>query len=461
MRKRNNKDRQTMTHISVAQKVLVGVAFVASSFVFAASFFIIPKENLCTSVSCKNVSSGKTSFTSKIPAQDTLVYQHILNYPSLSGIKNRLQGIAFVEIATGTPITALQLVNKLLTVYAPTAVGVAKEKILGDFFNQYELADTNFKNYKQQKIAYQIFITNVANGVWTEKNGKVPWSLAKMNEAELSQLYIPYDLFGDGYEVGSPVAPSIPGVSLQGFVYPSLTPIHQEANYKLYNLAHSLVGKAKTQTEVVDNVVFWMQQNFFHADEKYGWDQYKDNQTEGDKVPFGENGSYYAPLSLSRIFDERVIGCQEPTVILANLLHNLNIPAIRLSEHGHGVVYLPSLNRYVHGDAIAIIKSPKGFIVQTTAAFTNMVALNDFIQPLTDAHASLFPAYLTLQREGNTLKLSSGNFYVYPAKTCTVISPAQWSTLITGYENFQPYYDTTTCRIEGAVSQFIQPLNAY
>ncbi len=452
---------QTITRISITQKVLVGVAFVSSLFVFAASFFTIPKDNLCTTVSCRNVLSGKTSFTSKIPADDVLVYQHILNYPSLSGIKNRLQGIAFVEITTGTPITALQLVNKLLTVYVPIADGATKEKILSDFFNQYELADTNFKNYKQQKIAYQIFITNVANGVWTEKNGKVPWSLAKMNDEQISQLFIAYDLFGSGYEMGSPVAPSIPGISLQGSVYPSLTSIHQEANYKLYNLAHSLVGKAKTQAEVVDNVVFWMQQNFFHANEEYGWDQYTDNQTEVDKVPFGENGSFYAPLSLSRIFDERVIGCQEPTVILENILHNLNIPAIRLWEHNHGVVYLPSLNRYVHGDAIAIIKSPKGFIVQTAEGFANMVALNDFIQPLTDAHAALFPAYLTLQREGNTLKLSSGNFYVYPAKTCIVIPQTQWNVLIKGYEKFQPYYDTTTCRIEGAVSQPIQPLSAY
>ncbi len=388
-----------------------------------------------------------TAATVKAKPQDLL--KILDSYDSLLGLRQELLNIKAKNKVTGKIITGHDLLAKFLVEkkYSPILKNEEKINIIESLFEQYTLPQSGTK----------MFIVNVANGLWTEKNAGLPWSLKDMESAQIAKIFIQNDSVNDysvnAYE-GRPELPNMVNVYHQISV-PEPNTVVEESSYQQYNIARKIAAGAKTQRQAVEKIVSWGQKNFFHANDEYPWDVYLDGKTV--QPPISYWNSY--PLSLRRIYDERVIGCQEPTIFLQGMLHNLNIPAIRLSVWNHGVLYLPSLDLYVHGDAVAMYKYPTKMIILTPEEFQPIAEVEaNFVMPIYEKYSEKFKTYLTIERDDKELNISTGSFYVYPAKTCINIAPGEWERMVQNYKEFEPYYDKTTCQIKGKNPQPLNPL---
>jgi hypothetical protein len=107
-------------------------------------------------------------------------------------------------------------------------------------------------------------------------------------------------------------------------------------------LAKSIVKEASDDYEKVLMLVEWEMQNFFHAYENWNWTHYN-----------GKTMVDIFDIPIEDLFEERIVGCHTSSKILIELLKNVGIEAQYWNKRGHGVVYIPSINRYVHGDYIA------------------------------------------------------------------------------------------------------------
>lgn len=103
--------------------------------------------------------------------------------------------------------------------------------------------------------------------------------------------------------------------------------------------------------EKVERVSEWVANNFFHYNEYFGFEDY------------GVDSSWEVfQLPIETIFAERGVGCHLASAVTILMLEAIGIDATYLNEDGgdvsatwgHGVVFIPSINRYIHGDALAI-----------------------------------------------------------------------------------------------------------
>ena len=121
----------------------------------------------------------------------------------------------------------------------------------------------------------------------------------------------------------------------------------QEA-YKLRQLTTRVTSGAHSEHEKTGRVAQWVANNFFHYNENI------------DFTDYGVDGRF--EMQLEEIFKKRAVGCHLASAVMILMLRSIDINAIYLNEAengdvtstwGHGLVYLPSLNRYIHGDALA------------------------------------------------------------------------------------------------------------
>ncbi len=352
--------------------------------------------------------------------------------PALSTTRQQLSSMQIIRasdqsVLTGTDLLLWILVNQG---YEPEWTHARREQLLAD------LDDYEFPSPGQR-----ILLLNVAHGLALEASGSVPWSLQDYSTMEIRNLYIedtathirnPY-LDRGLLPAGMP--------NLQTHTHPMPDEIVEDAHFFQYHLARRLIGEASSHSDAVADIVVWMQQNFFHAYDAYPWDVYLDG-----REPLGGGGPAAYPASLSRIYEERVTGCHEPTVMLEGMLHALNIPALRLKVHGHGVLYLPTLDRYVHGDHVAMYTAaPRGVLLLTPDEF----------RPFAEDVAWIFQIYfdkheppvasVPLMRDGDFLYIYAHNLITRPDMNCVVISAEDWDWMSRQLEAFNIQYDTVNC----------------
>jgi hypothetical protein len=300
-------------------------------------------------------------------------------------------------------------------------------------------------SYEFPYLGARTLVINVATGLFVEAHGLVPWSLQDYSAEEINSLFIEADsvtFSQDGTLDHGKIPPDM--VNLQSHWYPVPDKMVEDAHYKQFNLAHRLAEGATTQQEAIEQLIVWFQQNFFHAIEPdYTWEVYLDG-----REPLNTGGAVAYPLTIERIYEERVAGCHEPTIILEGMLHSLNVPAVPLSVHGHGVLYLPTLDRYVHGDHI---------LGGTNVPPEMRLYTPDEFRPFAEDKAWIFqiakdkyqvPLPMILIRDGDCLHIYQERVYPFPdTSKCIEVSDEEWNRMAEQVTAYNVQYDTENCII--------------
>lgn len=216
-------------------------------------------------------------------------------------------------------------------------------------------------------IFIRTFLVRAVHILWMEKNGQLPWSVRNYSAEEIKGLFFELDI-----NLTGPLRPSLPpgsGFANEWEDFPEPL-INLEASYKLHAIAMKL--RADTPEQVAINCIRFIKSNFFHpyTNPEGSWmlDRYK-----GGK-PWGTSGDAFCPPDLGRLFEERIAGCHSPAVHLSELLRLLNIPAFPIKMGGHGVTYIPGLNRFVHGDHLVTLPLyPSGILLMTSSEIAGYV----------------------------------------------------------------------------------------
>lgn len=401
---------------------------------------ICVKKINCANVSCdssQDCANGKC-----VQGKDLISF--LDSYESLSRVKSKLLSMKVTDKNTKSETNGYEVLKKLINEkrYNPQ-IYITKSNFLKDFFTNYNLPQTGS----------ELFLINIAGGLWTEAYGNFGWSLKDYNQNEIDGLFIQNDSLNDNNPdslVGRPLVPNMPHTELQLSLYlPSQ--IVEDAHFKQYNLAMKLVNGSKNQKEAVENVLLWGEKNFFHPIDEPGnswtWGVYLDGRSVVSKNISPETSF---PLSIERIYDERAIGCQEPTVLLEGILHNLNIPAVRLWVWRHGVLYLPTLDAYIHGDSVVGGKWPKGmWLLSPERLRPTALVEAEFLRPMAKTYDLKYPFALGMQRKNKELYITIGPLFVYPQKTCIGVTENQWKEITKDFSEYDLNYNKENCMVEG------------
>jgi hypothetical protein len=361
-------------------------------------------------------------------------------YASLKDVNLLLNTMKADHMPSGTTDTGRQVLEMILNVreYDPTMQNDLKEELFS------ALDDYSFAH-----AGARIFLINVATGLYAEAHGSYPWSLQDYSAQMVNNIFIEDSVIqiadfvyepGFVYQRGD-IPAGMPNLNFH-YPYPVDNKMIEDAHYKQFNLAGRLAQDAVTQEKAVSLIAVWMQQNFFHAVDGYGWEVYLDGRAPSTSGPVA------FPLSIERIYVERVVGCHEPTIMLEGMLHSLNIPAVRLMVHGHGVLYLPSLDRYIHGDHVAnYTDAPYGLLLLTPEEF----------RPYAEDVSWIFQIYMDkyqspmlsvpLKRDGDYLYLSAANLRNFPDTTCIQVSDDDWARLSEQLSAYNIRYDDQICEL--------------
>ncbi len=354
--------------------------------------------------------------------------------PSLATTRQRLQTMQITRTGDGAPLSGLDLLRWILIDqnYDPNWSNDRKEALLADL-----------DGYDIPSRGQKILLISVAHGLALEASGLLPWSIQDYSALEINNLYIEdtaLHITSPGLDRGT-LPFGMP--NLVTHTHPMDDVVVEAAHVLQYHLARRLIGNAASHSDAAAAIIIWMQQNFFHAYDDYPWDVYLDG-----RLPLTGGGPAAYPVSLARIYEERVVGCHEPTIMLEGMLHALNIPALRLKVHGHGVLYLPTLDRYVHGDHIAMYTAaPRGVLLLTP----------DEIRPFAEDVAWIFQIYfdkyeppiasIPLYRDGDVLYIYARNVITRPDMNCVEISTEDWAWLSEHLEDYNIFYDTVNCEL--------------
>lgn len=182
------------------------------------------------------------------------------------------------------------------------------------------------------------YVANLCHAIFVEEYLELPWSLTDYSPREIGFL-LERTVRMSGWTSNGKGTTGCWGESYPGQPVPR-EPIADEW-YKAFPLSFYLIGRDSDQHEAALRLIFWIMHNFFHAykgevDENWSWDKYR-----------------FAVISLAEYFNERIVGCHGAANILTALLRSVNIPALEIHYNEHGICYIPSLERYVHGDFMA------------------------------------------------------------------------------------------------------------
>ncbi len=114
----------------------------------------------------------------------------------------------------------------------------------------------------------------------------------------------------------------------------------------------NLTRDCETDWERVMTIVHWGQANLPHYSSEYTAEIYQTEVTErGAANPMD--------VSIRDVFRERVVGCHLAVFTIATMLRSVGIDAeyvrsndLGIGERGHGLLYIPQFEQYVHGDRI-------------------------------------------------------------------------------------------------------------
>ena len=358
-------------------------------------------------------------------------------YPSLAAVRQRLDEMTFTStVDSQTLLTGRQFLELIL----------AERKYNPQDNNQVKLElFAEFDRYTWPHPGAKIYLINVATGLIAEANRLYPWSLQDYSPQEIENLFIEDDslrIESSGVKRGV-LPPGMPNALFHW--YPSPDDVVADAHFKQYTLAYRLVQGETTQEEAAASIVVWMQQNFFHAYAPgYDWNVYLDG-----REPRTDGGAVAYPLSIERIYEERVAGCHEPTILMEGMFHSLNIPAVRLTMHGHGVLYLPTLDRYIHGDHVVTYHdAPAGMLLLTAEEILPFAEDKDWIYAIVypDKYSSPLIS-MPMYREAGSLYFYAENVRDYTAGTCVQVSDEDWARVSQQLSVYNLRYDAQTCML--------------
>ncbi len=293
----------------------------------------------------------------------------LLNYDTFSEVKAQLQEIGVLGEYECTGDESGLLIE-LLQEYDGFAPLEEKKQLIDSL-------DSNLS------LSEKYFVTKITHSLWLEKQRITPWSLADYSKQEI-------DLLFGKVELGE--KPKVEGLEDHEYdISSAQLNLRTEAAYQMFPFASVLIKEdAKTTKE---EVLRWTKRNFRHADHQVGWDVYADGRT---------GSSQYNPLSLERLFDERVAGCHlAGSTVHAHLLKTLNIPAAAITLNGHGVIYTAD-GEFVHGDNITdFVVVPTRDYAFGVAEAKRLAMESNYSDRLRDMHPELSRVGLT--RTGSDL----------------------------------------------------------
>lgn len=281
----------------------------------------------------------------------------------------------------------------------------------------------------------RVALVNVAHSFYVELNQLVPWSLEDYSAAQI-QFLIP---------TNNRAARPYP---------PNMVPSHLQnaEDVEAYRVLPVALRLSRTnQLETARQVAQWIAMNFFHPyvrdDESYLAFDCTQLYNSSDYGPPGTTcqfGTRY--LKTDALFRERNLtaGCHTAASLGATVFRSINIPAAEVDfgsersrfDAGHGILYLPSLGLYSHGDWLAsgatgrageYFLYPYGRFMETTL---NMWNGSGWGQDPIGEWDALFS--VTLYRRANTRMLYvQGVFDIYEFQQ----PPDRILSPITGFRN--------------------------
>lgn len=358
-------------------------------------------------------------------------------YPSLKEVRQYLDAIKVTDESKKQTFSGSELLQKFEGEYTYDPFAPLNKKLQ-------QIAILN--NFIFASEADRLFFINVLNGLTVEASKRLPWSLADYSAEDIRNLFIQNDTIAvntskNGFKGNLPEG--MPNT--EHHQYPVPDDMIEDAHIEQLNLALSIIGNAKNQEEAVESLVRWMKANITHADENYGWDVYL---APGEK-PLNDGGAVAYPKTLDAIYKERVTGCHEPTIMLEGMTHGINIPAVRLSMHTHGVLYLPTMNKFIHGDHVASYASASPDRIMLDRDTIMAFAKN--AQEIFSIFMNKNPMYVPISRyrSGGNLEIDLKNYKDFDTGKCKEISDDQWQSVATELKDFSPTYDAVTCSISG------------
>jgi hypothetical protein len=294
-------------------------------------------------------------------------------YNSLSGVKSRI-----------TEINGMEALEEILDTYDPYESIAQKENKLNAIFQEYGFDEEE-----------RIYLIHVAHALWIENSNVVPWSLRDYSQDEIVALL----------ERSTNLFWLVTGFieEEEAFNYGSCWRVGNASKdwYKTFSLAKDLIEDSENQLQATEKIIGWVEKNFLHAQVGWGWEE-----------TYGYSRDLIRP-TLEELFRERIGDCQTTTVIVPAMLRSINIPAYQISQGGHGVVYMPSLDLYIHGDFIADYAAiPASDLLMTrdellgwTLSERDYLAFND------DIYHNRTQYNLKLKREGNFLYIDGAFVY--------------------------------------------------
>lgn len=316
----------TNTHLLIA--VIIAFFSSAIAFGFLPNFKLQPIK-----ADIKKVQNAKTP---PVVCNKQSDYATMLRcYPSLGDLRQHLRSQS-VQIGNAPMILEDAFVVQLLRTYSGDMTNEQKLDFIAQNITPLGLISEKEKQY----------IFRVVHMLWYEKHGTSSWSIKNYTPNDINTL-----VWVKGLLPNDQLA--VPNLETNTYFddRDPFEPLSFPAFVKLSSLAKTFLSDTHEQTTV--NAIRWYKQNFFHAytdgADSYGWERYNDNIP--GQVTFSNGG--YAPMSLERLFEERISGCHDASTVLANMLRSLNIPALDLfGRSNHMRVYLPTLNKFIHGDHV-------------------------------------------------------------------------------------------------------------
>jgi len=352
-------------------------------------------------------------------------YQAILDsYPSLQKTRTNLQNMT-IEDKNSKKITEYEIVLKILENYDGSQKNDIKEKNI----------ENTLSNYNFTKISDKAILINIAHSLWLENKKTLPWSLKDFSEEEIESLFFYTDDPVDYSTTGAQEPNTSLDKNLYGAEIINLKG-YDEGIIKLFLLSKTLLKTNETLT--IEEIVKWNMKNFFHAYYDYGWEVYG-----------CAGGSFWAEdcvYTLESTFEQRVTGCHEPALIVELMLRSINIPAVTLSILGHGVVYLPTIDRYIHGDNVAdFVTVPAKDLLLTKEEIENIIKLGpngDYDSIIRAKHPSPYHFYTNIE-----LHRKDSSLFLETDSVCTSIPEEDWKNIKNQVPEYNIQYDQANCKI--------------
>ncbi|MBI4212084.1 MAG: hypothetical protein HY540_05540, partial [Deltaproteobacteria bacterium] len=174
---------------------------------------------------------------------------------------------------------------------------------------------------------------------------------------------------------------------------------------KIKPLAKKLTANSSSIEESSVAIIQWAENNLFHYENFGEGRHYGPSIYDDREITVGG----LSTISIEDILRERAVGCHFASGVIITMLRSLGIAAEYVrDEGGHGMTYIPSIDRYIHGDHIAdLVCIPAEHFILNKEELASWVRHPGFADPKFGILSPGFYAFEETMRQkyGYTLKL--------------------------------------------------------